>query len=123
MSPAVSTESAIVRPGRAERVIAPCAAPGLLVAMRCVTLVSRRRWCWTLVRLGGTRNRLVIRSSPRSGFRGDRRRAGASASVQASQLSSPRKRGPILRGPSIVFGLWVPALAALGRDDSGERRQ
>ncbi len=33
-------------------------------------------------------------------------------------LSSPRRRGPILRSLSIGYGVWVPGLASLARDDS-----
>jgi len=32
-------------------------------------------------------------------------------------MSSPRRRGPIRRDLSIDCGVWVPALASLGRDD------
>jgi hypothetical protein len=35
-----------------------------------------------------------------------------------SLLSSPRKRGPIRGAFSISCGVWVPALATLGRDDA-----
>src|SRR6185503_9330240 len=34
-----------------------------------------------------------------------------------STLSSPRRRGPILRSVPLAQWLWVPALASLGRDD------
>src|SRR5688572_14058641 len=37
-------------------------------------------------------------------------------------LSSPRKRGPILRSLSRGLWLWVPAPAPLGRDDAGTLR-
>src|SRR4051812_15158285 len=56
-----------------------------------------------------------------------------SAWRQGRYSSSPRTRGPILRGSSVLEGLcdhaptrlhgvWVPARASLGRDDGGEER-
>src|SRR5262249_36062754 len=78
---------------------------------RCLDL-----WAWP----GGAQS-TVVRAEVFSGRTEDAAaELGMMMALLQIQPSSPRKRGPILRALSRVRWLWVPALAALGRDDRGE---
>src|SRR5665213_1255898 len=71
--------------------------------------------CWT----SRKKARNACGSSVRSTFREVSVHRGIEGGCVAAQLhlSSPRRRGPILRGFSIGHGVWIPGLASLARDD------